>query len=205
MSFKSPKRVCSVNFCESSVLYKELCSRHYHRNQKHGTTGEPPLKPKHSWLPGYEGEYTVSPSGEVTSYKNIYPKTLSWKIGTDGYPRVAIAIKGKGYSKWMMVHRLILETYAGPCPEGMEGRHLEWDPMNPHKGNLAWGTHSENMLDKRIHGTDHNATKTQCIQGHPYNEKNTIWRVDRPGQRSCRACIHSSQAKKRQRDKKDTT
>ncbi len=40
----------------------------------------------------------------------------------------------------------------GPCPLGMESRHRDGNPENNHKGNLLWGTHLENMADKKMHG-----------------------------------------------------
>ncbi len=50
-------------------------------------------------------------------------------------------------------HRLVLETYVGPCPEGLECRHLDGDPANNRLGNLKWGTHAENVQDAVKHGT----------------------------------------------------
>ncbi|KKN48933.1 hypothetical protein LCGC14_0647920 [marine sediment metagenome] len=51
------------------------------------------------------------------------------------------------------VHRLVLETYIGPCPKGMECRHLNGNPSDNRLENLAWGTHQENQVDRRSHGT----------------------------------------------------
>ena len=50
------------------------------------------------------------------------------------------------------VHRLILETFIGPCPSGMEGRHWDGDPHNNQSGNLLWGTPLENSADRKRHG-----------------------------------------------------
>jgi hypothetical protein len=50
------------------------------------------------------------------------------------------------------VHRLILETFVGPCPLGMEGRHWDGDPHNNRVDNLLWGTPLENAADRRRHG-----------------------------------------------------
>lgn len=51
------------------------------------------------------------------------------------------------------VHRLVLETYIGPCPKGLECRHLDGDPANNCLDNLRWGTPKENGQDKIEHGT----------------------------------------------------
>ncbi|AXQ61109.1 HNH endonuclease [Streptomyces phage Hank144] len=145
------------------------------------------------WIPGREGQYAITQDGVTTSYVRGKPRVLKWKIGTDGYPRVAIA------QKWVPVHTLILEAWAGPRPDGMVVRHLNGDPMKPHLSQLAWGTQSENLRDKRAHGTDHNVNKTHCPKGHEYTEANTLRRADRPGHRACRTCNRDAVARSRQR------
>lgn len=51
------------------------------------------------------------------------------------------------------VHRLVLEAFIGPCPEGMEGCHNDGDPTNNKLENLRWDTHSNNLFDAIKHGT----------------------------------------------------
>jgi hypothetical protein len=51
------------------------------------------------------------------------------------------------------VHRLVLDAFVGPCPEGMEARHLNGNSMDNRLENLAWSTHAVNMADKFRHGT----------------------------------------------------
>lgn len=51
------------------------------------------------------------------------------------------------------VHRLVLEAFVGPCPNGMECRHLDGDPSNNALDNLCWGTRLENHRDSVRHGT----------------------------------------------------
>ncbi len=51
------------------------------------------------------------------------------------------------------VHRLVLETYIGACPNEMLCRHLDGNKQNNHLGNLCWGTPSENQADRITHGT----------------------------------------------------
>jgi hypothetical protein len=54
-----------------------------------------------------------------------------------------------GRYKTFRVHRLVLLAFVGPCPEGMESRHLDGDPGNNRLDNLAWGTPEENREDNR--------------------------------------------------------
>jgi hypothetical protein len=51
------------------------------------------------------------------------------------------------------VHRLVLEAFVGPCPEGLETRHLDGNPSNNRLENLVWDTHANNMADGIRHGT----------------------------------------------------
>jgi hypothetical protein len=37
------------------------------------------------------------------------------------------------------VHVLVAETFIGPCPPGMEVRHLDGDERHNHKSNLGYG------------------------------------------------------------------
>lgn len=55
----------------------------------------------------------------------------------------------------MLVHRLVLLAFIGPCPEGMECRHFpDRDPSNNNLGNLQWGTRKQNHQDRIVHGTN---------------------------------------------------
>lgn len=59
-----------------------------------------------------------------------------------------------GKARSYYVHRLVLEAFVGPCPEGMEARHFpDRDPTNNCVWNLGWGTHTQNMADREQHGT----------------------------------------------------
>ena len=51
------------------------------------------------------------------------------------------------------VHRFVLEAFVGPCPGGMQCRHLDGNPSNNRLGNLRWGTRQENEGDKIRHRT----------------------------------------------------
>lgn len=51
------------------------------------------------------------------------------------------------------IHRLVLETFIGPCPDGMECCHNNGDPVDNRLGNLRWDTHFNNVQDSIKHGT----------------------------------------------------
>jgi hypothetical protein len=115
------------------------------------------------WRPvvGYEDLYEVSNKGRVKSLarvvicgrgtRRIKGRELKRQfIGR--YPSVMLYIND--IDNRFLVHRLVLEAFVGPCPEGMECRHLNGDPEdNRWPENLVWGTSSENAGDRRRHGT----------------------------------------------------
>lgn len=72
--------------------------------------------------------------------------------GTNGHLHVTLC-PGR---RTKLVHRLILEAFAGPRPKGMQCRHFpDRNPANNRLDNLQWGTGKENQADRRVHGTAH--------------------------------------------------
>lgn len=150
------------------------------------------------WKPvvGWEGLYEVSNHGRVRSLdRTIQTKRGPWRykgkvlspgVNRHGYPMVHL--KNASSKKMAKVHRLVLEAFVGPCPDGMEGCHNNGIRDDARLVNLRWDTHSANEYDRRRHGTDHQVNKTHCPQGHPYDEENTKVIPSRPTARYCRAC-----------------
>lgn len=116
--------------------------------------------PGEEWLglvayPGYE----VSSEGRARSYwklgcRPVLSDTsylLSLTPNAGGYLRFGVRRNRKPHT--LLIHRLVLEAFVGPCPEGKECRHLDGDPTNNRLSNLAWGTHKENYDDSMSHGT----------------------------------------------------
>ena len=146
------------------------------------------------WLPvvGFEGLYEVSSNGRVASLLGRNRRIL--RAGDSRGYRLVILRRG-GMSHTRLVHRLVLEAFVGPRPEGMVARHLNGDPGDNRLENLAWGTQSENNYDKVRHGTHHNANKTHCPSGHEYRGDNIKWYK---GFRFCRACHRISERRRRE-------
>lgn len=99
-------------------------------------------------VPEYGGRYQVSDCGGVSGPSG---PLRPWRSGKAGYRIIGLWLHGK--ERRFAVHRLVLTAFTGPCPEGMECRHLDGDPANNHIENLAWGTKRENEDDKDRHGT----------------------------------------------------
>jgi hypothetical protein len=70
---------------------------------------------------------------------------------SNGYYRLSLRRGGKSVKRY--IHHLVLETFVGPCPAGMECLHSDRDKANNRIGNIRWGTPVENQADKLRHGT----------------------------------------------------
>jgi hypothetical protein len=84
---------------------------------------------KHNWIQG--DEWFTADTNEMDS----------------GYVTVRM------YDRRDLVHRVILLSFIGPCPTGLQCRHGNGKRNDNRLDNLSWGTQSENEIDKRLHGT----------------------------------------------------
>lgn len=83
--------------------------------------------------------------GETVSYIGSTMKQMKARKHNGGYLTVAVRKDGKYY--YFLIHRLVLETFIGPCPEGMECLHGDGSRTNNRVENLRWGTRQENCDD----------------------------------------------------------
>lgn len=103
-----------------------------------------------AWIPGHEGRYSIRTDGTVLGHRaggRPYP-IAPRRSARQGHLKVTIGWPREHH--W--VHRLVLEAFVGPAPEGAVARHLNGDPTDNHLENLAWGTQAENCLDTVAHG-----------------------------------------------------
>lgn len=78
-------------------------------------------------------------------------KRLKGAPSTNDYLRLKLPVDGKLVDRY--VHRLICEAWHGPCPEGLQCRHLDGSRTNNAPINLEWATKEANEADKAAHGT----------------------------------------------------
>jgi hypothetical protein len=100
------------------------------------------------WIPlPRDPRYLVSNEGRVRGPSGKILKDLGGR-----YPMVHIgSATDNSY-----IHSLVLETFVGPCPDGLERLHRDDDPQNNRLSNLYYGTHAENMTMAAMpRGSDH--------------------------------------------------
>lgn len=105
------------------------------------------------WRPvkGYPG-YDVSNMGRARSWRTRNGKPSDTpRLLTIAHRKKQSQVSFRG--KAFLIHRVVLETFVGPCPEGMECAHADGDHRNNRLDNLSWKTHRENEMDKERHGT----------------------------------------------------
>lgn len=117
-------------------------------------------------VPGYVG-YAISDHGAVWSCRVAGPTNKfagSWKkcrrrVCQTGY--LIVTLQGPDGPTHQKVHRLLMFAFIGPCPRDMEARHLNGIRDDCRLDNLAWGTQSDNTMDRFTHGTG------LCNETHP--------------------------------------
>ena len=146
-------------------------------------------------VPGFESLYEVSNYGQVRSLDRVDAlgrakagRVLAPYALNKGHLSIGMSVDGR--VRKMLVHRLVLMAFVGPCPPGMEACHNNGEPADNRLANLRWDSRRANSLDTVRHGTNRNAAKAACPLGHPYTADNTY--VDPDGHRDCRICKRAS-------------
>lgn len=98
-------------------------------------------------ISGYPN-YGVTESGDIFSNHSGSWKKLKKSADKQGRLRVSL---GRGNTKY--IHRIVLETFKGECPKGMEACHNDGNNQNNSLENLRWDTSKSNMQDQYLHGT----------------------------------------------------
>lgn len=144
-------------------------------------------------VPGFEGIYDVSDLGNIRSLDRVNRRGARLR----GKDLRLIPANDRGYRKVVLydgptrkqalVHRLVLEAFVGPCPDGLEACHGDGNTTNNELANLRWDSSSANNFDIVEHGHHVHASKEACKRGHPYVAGN-LAASPRAHWRRCRAC-----------------
>ena len=152
------------------------------------------------YIPGYEGLYTISELGVVTS--TAKQCTLTPHLTNSGYRAVKLWKEGKYMHKY--IHRLIAESYIHRPNKKDTVNHIDGNKLNNACQNLEWVTKSENSRhaystglmvaypqrgskhgEAKLHERDIPIIKKLYESGFSYSEiankfnvtKGTIWKV----------------------------
>lgn len=100
-------------------------------------------------------EYQCSIHGNVRRVKRAFGarqfKILKCNAGSHDYPMASFSRPGQKKAD-KLVHRLIIETFVGPIPEGKDVCHYDGDRQNPVLSNLRIDTRKNNCADTIRHG-----------------------------------------------------
>jgi len=96
-------------------------------------------------ISGFPG-YRVGDDGSVWTIRNRRNwRRMKTQVSKRGYHRIVL---NPGCRR-LLVHRLVLEAFVGPCPDGMECLHgPDPNPANNSLKNLRWGTRKENCAER---------------------------------------------------------
>jgi hypothetical protein len=100
-------------------------------------------------IPGFPN-YRVGSDGTVWSCKNRFQKWFQLKVYPNPYRRnyVNVILWRNNVMYNRSLHGLVLTTFIGPCPPGMEAcHHPDPDVSNNRLENLRWDTKKENQKD----------------------------------------------------------
>ena len=121
-------------------------------------------------------DYEVSNLGRVRSFKGRTPRILKPTPQRSGH--LQLRLRRNGETVPVLVHRLVLETFVGKCPEGLVGCHGDDNPSNNLLENLTWDTQSRNILQCVVNGrrTQPNPTPTPGLQhwGHKLTKEQVL-------------------------------
>ena len=114
-------------------------------------------------IAGWEGMYQCSDYGNIRSLDRTVEdvsngrllrykgRVLKPSATRGGYLQVLLSRDGCHFNT--SIHRTVLETFVGRCPEGMVACHSDGNQKNNVLSNLRWDTQSNNVKDRVAHGT----------------------------------------------------
>lgn len=112
-------------------------------------TKNKPCKKVISDFPNYE----VDTNGDIWRGKRGKSIKLNPHKSKQGYVFVSLYKEGVKRAVTMRLHQIVLQTFIGKCPIGMQACHNNGVRDDNRLENLRWDTPKNNNADKRLHGT----------------------------------------------------
>jgi hypothetical protein len=107
-------------------------------------------------LPDYEASSLGRIRRRTASRTAPVGYVMKWSVDRFGYAKITLSSGGR--ERTTQVHRIIAETFLGPCPSPRhEVAHWDGNHLNCEVGNLRWATALENAADRARHGRTHGA------------------------------------------------
>lgn len=111
-------------------------------------------------------DYPSDPRYEVSKCGAVRMKGCAIRKGSTtpaGYKVIVFSVpKSKKVGRY--VHRMVMETFVGPCPEGKEVSHLNGDNADNRIENLIYEDRKSNVARKVQHGTDYNGARNPAAK-----------------------------------------
>lgn len=129
----NPPRMCSIPGCGKGAWARDMCTRHYDANRRHG-----------------------SPYAEIpTKLVRMTPEERFWSLvvkgpdcwGWNGHTSKGYGILTVGRYRQGKAHRFSYELHNGPIPDGMFVCHRCDDPLCTKPDHLFLGTTQDNTAD----------------------------------------------------------
>lgn len=153
---------CMIDECSNEVRTASLCTKHYFRKRRTGSTD------------------LVLPDPRERFWSKVKKTKTCW-IFQGAYGHGQFKLNGKS----VMAHRYAWEITNGPIPDGLVIDHLCRTPACVRPSHLEPITQKENVR-RGVSIVAENAAKTHCKRGHEFTLENT--HLDSGGRRRCRMC-----------------